>query len=118
MSDWSRNNKAHVSTWLSLYVLDQLSVSFKEAKDLKVSALTFWSPLDSEDMRRARAKTIGIQLDNMFQFIYGATLEDGVTRERAITTLQDALAKADTTLPALGRSVDDCYDFIGEEANV
>lgn len=118
MSDWSKNNKAHVSTWLSLYVLDQVAVSFKEAKDLAVRDLTFWSPLDSEEMRRAKARTLGVQLDNMFRLIYGATLEEAVEPEQAIGVLQEALAKADTKLPALAKSVDDCYDFVGEEAHV
>ena len=117
MSEWSKNNRAHVLTWLSLYVLDQLQVSFKEAAALKVSDLTFWNTLASDDLRRTQAQTIGIQLDNMFRVIYLGDYEEDVEREAAIRHLQEALAKADTALPALGRLVDDHYDF-AEAPNV
>lgn len=117
MAEWSNNNRAHVLTWYCLYVLNQLTDGFDDARGRAVGDLTFWGQLSSDDLRRVQGEAIGINLDNMYRMLFHATIESGVTREEAVSALQEALKSAATTLPELGAIADDHYRFLGEVSN-
>ena len=116
MADWSKNNRAHVLTWFNLRVLDQLGTGFQSTGALKVSDLTFWGSLATNELRSVQAQTIAVSLDNMFRMINNASFEDGSDREIALTQMHDALSDGDTTLPELAALVDGSYRFLGELA--
>ena len=114
MAEWSKNNRAHALTWFNLRVLDQLATGFQNTGALKVSDLTFWGSLSTNELRSTQAQTIAISLDNMFRMINNATFEDGADRQTAIQQLHEALSDGDTAIPDLAAIADANYRFLGE----
>ena len=114
MADWSKNNRAHALTWFNLRVLDQLATGFQNTGSLKVSDLTFWGALSTNELRSMQANTLAINLDNMFRMINNATFEDGADRQTAIQQMHEALSNGATTIPDLAGIADANYRFLGE----
>ena len=118
MSDWSNNNRAHVLTWYSLFILNQLTTGFKESEALKMKDLAFYATAASDELIELQANALGVQLDNMFRMLFNAKFEDGVDAEHAIPALQSGLRNGMRSLPELGTIADDNYRFLGEVSNV
>ena len=117
MSNWSRNNRAHTQTWFALRVLEQKKKTFKTSGTVKIKALAFWNPTASPQARATAAKTLAIQLDNMFRLMFKAKSEAGVTKAKAIDALVNGLTDGEKTMSDLAVISDSKYAFLGEPGN-
>jgi hypothetical protein len=115
MAHWSRNNQACRKTWSTLRVLDQNYKVFKESADVKMEELGFWNPLASSEMRKAQARSLAIQMDNIFRLIRKARYEEGVNQEKAVTDMSSVLTTSHKTISELAEIVDRRYLFRGED---
>jgi hypothetical protein len=118
MSTWSNNNLAHVHTWLTLRVLNELptTTTFDIAEQVQMNALAFWSDLDTPQQRATKAMTLAAQLDNFFRLIQGAQFELGIDAATAVQSLAGTLQDSARTLLDLAQVADDCYRFRNEVA--
>ncbi len=115
MGTWTKNNLACRATWTTLMVLDQSDETFDASDAIKVKSFTFWSNADSAEMRKTKATTIAIQMDNIFVKLRGARYEKGVSAEAAIKAIVAILTKGDKTMADLAARNDASYQFWGEE---
>ena len=118
MTDWNKNNRACAATWMTLRVLDQNDKVFKESGDVRMEELTFWNQLGSEEMRSIQARTLAIQIDNIFRSTWKAGYEKGVDNQKAVTDTWMALTSATATIAELAQVIDNNYLFWGEENEV
>ncbi|OGU33126.1 MAG: hypothetical protein A2057_02430 [Ignavibacteria bacterium GWA2_35_9] len=114
MPEWNNNNLACLKTWIHLKVLNQYDKVFKDAGSLKMNQLTFWNQSASSELRSIAAKTICIQLDNMFRLHDKATYESGSNLELATENMHNIMTNEDNTIADLAFIVDDNYKFRGE----
>ena len=114
MSGWSRNHRAHKTTWTTLRLLEQSSKAFPNSGGIKISQLGFWNNGDSADMRATKAMSLAAQLGNVFREIRGAQFEEGFNKAKANKSRADVLKNGDKTLFDLAEVADDCYLFWGE----
>lgn len=117
MSKWNNNNLACLKTWIHLKVLDQLNVVFKDAGTLKMNRLMFWNQFASSKLRSISAKTICIQLDNMFRLHDKAIYEENSNRETAIESMYSIMTNKNNTIATLAFNIDNNYKFRGETEN-
>ena len=117
MSNWSKNNRAHTQTWFALRVLDQKKKTFKTSEKVKMKSLAFWNPTASQQARAVAAKTLAIQMDNIFRMTFAAKSEPGVTKAKAVSAMAAVLKTADKTMCDLGVTNDKNYAFLGEPGN-
>ena len=117
MADWSTSNRACTTLWSSLYNMNILSTNFQDSGVIKMSDLTIFNALASEEVRRKQAEIIADQLDNIFRIGRGAKYENGVTRSTALTSLVTVLTNPDKTVSDLAAAADECYAFWGETKN-
>lgn len=117
MASWSRNNRAATTTWTTMKVLGQIpqNTVFKDAGAFRVDELTFWGQFPTEDMRTVQIGSLCTQIDNFFRDVRGASYEEGVTPEQALTNLRDALSNPDNTLADLAGINDASYLFWEEK---
>ncbi|WP_345972167.1 hypothetical protein [Sulfurimonas diazotrophicus] len=115
MAYWSKNNRACKTTWSTLKLLDQLDTVFLEAGELKIKELTFFNQTSSTDQRKAAARMLAIQLDNVFREVRGATYEEDITGEQAIDSMLKVLTTPEATVSDLAEKCDVSYNFYGEE---
>ena len=118
MSDWSNNNRAHTQTWFALRVLEQKKKTFKTSKKVKMNGLAVWNPTASQQARALAARTLAIQMDNMFRMTFDAKYESGVTKAKAVSAMATILKTADKTMLDLAVTNDKNYAFLGEPGNV
>ena len=114
MDKWNNNNLACLKTWIHLKVLDQHNQVFKDAGKLKMNQLTFWNQSASAEIRSVAAKTISIQLDNMFQLHDKAKFEEESNQAIAIGSMHKVMINGNNTIADLAFSADDNYKFKGE----
>ena len=114
MADWNKNNLAHTNTFLTLRILAQTNRKFAAAGAQKIKALAFWVEGDSADMRRGKATSLATQLHNMFEVVFQATFEAGVTKSGSIKAMARVLTDGDNTMQVLADAADEKYDFSGE----
>ncbi|UFS61882.1 hypothetical protein LOH54_09465 [Sulfurimonas sp. HSL-3221] len=115
MAYWSKNNRACTTTWSTLMLLEQLDTVFREAGELKIKELTFFNQTSSGDQRKAAARTLAIQMDNVFREVRGATYEEDITGEQAIDSMLKVLTTPEATVSDLAEKCDISYNFYGEE---
>ena len=113
MSDWNSNNRACTTTWTTLRVLGQISKrrTFNTTGPLKMTELTFWASTGSGQARTTAAKTLSIQMHNVFTMLRGASLESGITQAKAIETMVGVLKDKDKTVADLAEMNDASYLF-------
>ena len=111
MAEWNNNNLACLKTWIHLKVLGQHNEVFKNAGSLKMNQLTFWNQAASPELRLLAAKTICIQLDNMFRFHDKATYESESSLEIAIENMHHVITNEHNTIADLAINIDDNYKF-------
>ena len=114
MAEWSVNNRACTSTWMALRVLAQHKKVFSATGALTMKQLAFASSAVSDEMRAVQARTLALQLNNVFRRIDGATLEDGVTESKAVADMETILSDDDKTVAELATANDANYRFFGE----
>lgn len=114
MADWSVNNRACTSTWMALRLLAQHKKVFGKTGELTMPHLAFWNSATSDEMRDVQARTLAIQLNNIFRAIDGATLEAGVKEADAISEMEALLVDEDKTVADLAEVNDSNYRFFGE----
>ena len=114
MPAWSPNNLACRTTWTTLMVLDQSDETFDASGAIKVRDFTFWNNADSAEMRKTKATTLAVQMDNIFVKLRGARYETGVDAEAAIKAIVAILTKGDRTMADLAARNDASYQFWGE----
>ena len=115
MADWSQNNLACKNTWITLRVLEQSKKAFDDSGGVRMDELEYWNPADSPAMRAAKARSLAIQVDNIFRDLSGAEYEKDVTRAKAVRDMVDALADKDRTMSDLASVNDSNYAFYGEK---
>lgn len=111
MGDWSSNNSAHRTTWITLVHLNQLNKSFDDSKNVKIDELTFWGHADSEEMRTIILNGLSIQIDNYFTKLRGARYENGSCRDNALEGMQEILGNSSKTVEDLAQVCDVHYRF-------
>jgi len=114
MADWSNNNRACTTLWTTLYAMQQLSTNFDDSGDLKMNDLTFYSSLDSADLRKQQSTIIADHMDNVFRLGSGAIFEAGIDRTKAMSNMIDVLTDEKKQVKDLASIVDDAYIFWGE----
>src|SRR5688572_6762217 len=114
MAEWSVNNRACTSTWMALRILAQHRRVFSKTCELTMQQLAFASSAISNDMRDVQARTLALQLNNVFRRIDGATLEPGVTEGQAVAAMEAVLVDDDQTVADLASVNDGNYRFFGE----
>ena len=114
MADWSVNNRACTSTWMALRLLAQHKKVFGKTGELTMPQLAFWNSATSDEMRDVQARTLAIQLNNIFRAIDGATLEAGVKEADAISEMEALLVDEEKTVADLAEVNDSNYRFFGE----
>lgn len=114
MSEWNNNNLACLKTWIHLKVLNQHNKVFKDTGDLKMNQLTFWNQAASPESRSESAKTICIQLDNMFRLHDKTVYESGSNQESAVENMHSIMTIEDKTVELLAFNIDNNYKFRGE----
>jgi hypothetical protein len=115
MADWSKNNKACITLWTTLYTMKQLSTNFDDSGDLKMNELTFYNSLESATFRKQQSIIIADQLDNVFRNGSGATFEVGFERTKAISKILELLIDEEKQVKDLALIVDDIYNFWEEK---
>lgn len=113
MATWSKNHRACTTTWSTLLALTQLNETFKDAGELPMTGLTFWT--GSADARRTRAEGLATQIDNIFRIIRRARFEEGVTETDAASGLVSALLNAEGSVADLAEVADQKYHFWRED---
>jgi len=108
---WSNNNSAHVTTWGSLYILEESKKIFDSSESVPMKDLRFFVPGSSTDARRIRAKSLALQLHNLFTIAFGAELESGVTQKQAVNGLVAVMMVGDKKLLDLADVSDESYQF-------
>lgn len=114
MADWSVNNRACTTLWITLYNMQQLFRNFSDSGELKMNDLTFFNALGSPDLRRQQALIIADQLDHIFRIGRGAKYEEKVDRTKAISLMVNVLTDQDKQVKELAETVDSIYLFWGE----
>ena len=112
---WSANSRACKTTWSTLRILNQLEETFAEAGTLKMKGLTFWNQSGSADNRESMARTLSIQVDNVFTLIRGARYEDGASKPKAIEGMLAILLDESKTVVDLALAADALYKFWKED---
>jgi hypothetical protein len=115
MFDWNQNNRACKTTWSTLFILDQSDQAFADSGTIKMCELTFWALSVSDEMRRIQARTLSIQMHNIFRLIRKATLEPGVSVEQAVGDMFALLLNENKTMCDLAEANDRNYRFLGEK---
>ena len=112
MAAWKKDVIACRLTWYVLGVLNQSKQAPEDSGDIPVSDFEFWLP--DEDLRRTAAKSLAIQLNNVFQTYYGAKYEEGSMRSVAIPAMHECLMDEEMTMADLAEVVNENYRFLGE----
>ena len=115
MTDWSINNRACTSTWMALRLLAQSKRVFSKTGALTMPQLAFWNSATSDEMRDIQARTLAIQMNNIFRRIDGAELEPGMSEAKAVSEIEEALVNEENTVADLAAVNDRNYRFFGEE---
>lgn len=108
---WSNNNSAHVTTWGSLYILEESKKTFVSSEAVPMKAMRFFVPGSSADARRIRAKSLALQLHNLFTIAFGAELESGVTQKQAVNGMVAVMVVAEKAMLDLADVADESYTF-------
>jgi len=114
MSTWSKNHLECVNTWFALRMLEQTRRPFKTAGAQKMKDLLFFNPTSTADVRRDAARTLARQLHNVFVDGFGAELESGATRTKAVSGLVAVLVERTKSVADLAVVNDRNYRFLGE----
>ena len=114
MADWSKNNLSCRTTWLALRILEQSKKVFSKSATVRMDQLLFWNAADSAAMRTAKARTIAIQLDNIFTLSAEARYEANSNKQTAIAAMVEILTDAGQTIADLASANDENYLFFGE----
>ncbi len=117
MANWSPNNRAATTTWLTLRTLSQIpnDMIFKTAGSVKMNELLFWGKTSTADMRKTQAGTISFEMDNIFRDVRGARFEESVDPGYVVNTIRDTLLDETKTIEDLAGIADKNYQFWGEE---
>lgn len=111
---WTKNNLACVNTWAFLRGLGQLKPVFSESGKLKMKELAFWNDAISSTLRRAEAKAVAVQLNQIFRKSLLAKYETGIDATKAVENMTDLMNSGSKTLCQLSVVVDKAYNFRGE----
>jgi hypothetical protein len=114
MADWDKGKVHCLVTWMTMVDLGQTKKGFDGAGPTKMTSLAFWTPNDSASLRKAKARTIAIQADNLFRRYWGAKYEQGKSRTTAINAAVRTLTDKDKTLADLSEVNDENYLYDGE----
>jgi hypothetical protein len=114
MAEWSVNNRACTSMWMALRILAQHKKVFGQAGALTMKDLAFRNTTASDELHEVQARTLAVQLNNVFQKIDGAKLESGVTEGTAVADMEAVLTDDAKTVADLAEVSDRCYRFFGE----
>ena len=114
MADWTINNRACTSTWMALRLLAQHKRVFSKTGSMTMNQLAFRNTAVSDELHTIQAKTLALQLNNVFRKIDGATLEPGVTEGQAVADMQAILSDDTKTVAELAEVGDRSYRFFGE----
>ena len=107
MSNWSPENRAHTTTWISLLHLGLLPEwAFLESGAKKISNLKIPD--------ETAAKSVAIQLDNTFRRIRGAKFEEGMNEPIVHKKISALLMNKKLTVAELADNFDRLYKFWGE----
>lgn len=119
MPEWNENNKALTNTLFTLCVLDQLSprTSFKDAGEIQLHALPYWTQAGSGDVRQARIKSFTYSIHNITRSIWRAGFENGIEHADAIKAIQNVLLDDTKKVKDLGFVIDENYLFPGETSD-
>ncbi|MBN2226973.1 MAG: hypothetical protein JW763_06380 [candidate division Zixibacteria bacterium] len=115
MAEWSKNNAACLTTWITLRVLEQSFKVFNDSAAITMKELAYWNTAASDDMRKIQATTLAHQLDNIFIKIRCARYEEGKTAEQAVSDTVTVLIDADKTMNDLAAVIDANYLFLREQ---
>ena len=108
---WSKNSLACKRIWIALRVLEQSSKVFKTSGTVLMKDLKYWTPGASPIIRKAQARSLAIQVDNVFRLLAGAKFDPGVTKKKAVTAMVAVLTKESKTMADLAEAVDALYEF-------
>lgn len=115
MSKWNKNNAAHRTTWITLYVLRQLRCLFPDAGALVMSDLTYYNKTSGPSVRKGLAEMLAQQVHGVFVTQFGASLEPGKTEEGAVSDMQAVLLQKDKAVLELANVNDVNYRFYKED---
>lgn len=111
MPNWSKNNRACLTTWSTLRILAQLSKPFDSAGAVTMGKLAMFNKNDDQAMRSSKALMLSIQLDNVFRDVRGARFETGVKQEAAVAEMKAVLEDDTKDVSGLAEVADDNYRF-------
>jgi len=111
MGNWNKNNDACTSTWVTLKLLNQNDSNFTNSEKKKMNELTFWNSASTNDLRLIQAKTLAIQMDNIFTQVDGAVYENDSNKEKAIDGIVNILINSEKTISDLAEVNDANYLF-------
>ena len=117
MGNWTKDNRACLTTWSTLRTLDQHKEVFSKSGSLAMKQLAFWNSTATPGMRDLQAKALAGQMDSVFRNIRKANYGGGVNTERAIADMTTVMSDGDKTVSELASVIDQDYEFREEQAD-
>lgn len=115
MSIWSKSNLSHRRTYIVLRILDQTRRKFSTAGNTKMDKLNFWVPGDSAAIRKAKARSLAISINNILIEPYRSEFEPGLNKTKSVNRLTAVLISSSKKIKDIAEKADECYNFFGEE---
>lgn len=111
---WSKNNSAHVQTWIALRTMGLIDAAFPDAAGKTMAQLGHWNDDDSPKIRRMKSRAISNNLHFFYRSVPKASAEQGVSESKAITDSLQVLVDENKTVEDLAMTVDGNYRFLDE----
>jgi len=112
---WNANNRAHACLWIfETWHHDQRDLGFDEVGNWKCNFIIKAAAGEGAVMRKEKANTHAMLLDDVFTSLYRATYEANKDQVTSIADMEAVLGDDTKTMSDLADVVDAAYRFRGE----
>ena len=112
---WSANNRAHACLWIAeTWHHNQRDLGFDEVGNWKTDYIIKAVAGESANIRKEKANTHALMLDDVFTSFYRAVYENNKDQATAITDMEKVLQDDSKLMSDLAEAVDTAYRFRGE----
>jgi|SRR5882672_10936622 len=112
---WNANNRAHACLWIfETWHHNQKDLGFDEVGSWKCDFIIKSAAGESAAMKREKANTHAVLLDDVFTSLYRAAYEANKDQASSIADMEAVLGDSTKTMSDLADVVDAAYRFRGE----
>lgn len=112
---WNANNRAHACLWIfETWHHKKNNLGFDEVKDWTCDFIIKSAAGESAAIKKKKAETHAVLLDNAFTSLYRATYEASNNQDSSIAAMETVLSDSTKTMSDLADVVDTAYRFKGE----